>query len=74
MNPEPTFEEAMGRLEAVVAGLERGDLTLDKAMEAYQEGVTLVQTCRDRLSQAELVVRRLTEDAQGNPVVMEIEA
>jgi exodeoxyribonuclease VII small subunit len=71
MSPEPTFEESMIRLEKVVADLERGDLTLDLAMGAYQEGVALVSTCRERLSQAELVVRRLTEDAAGNPVVEE---
>jgi len=71
MSTEPTFEESMIRLEKVVADLERGDLSLDLAMGAYQEGVALVGTCRERLSQAELVVRRLTQDAAGNPVVEE---
>jgi exodeoxyribonuclease VII small subunit len=71
MSVEPTFEESMDRLEKVVADLERGDLSLDLAMGAYQEGVALVNTCRERLSQAELVVRRLTQDAAGNPVVEE---
>ncbi len=71
MSPEPTFEDSMNRLERVVADLERGDLSLDLAMGAYQEGVALVETCRARLAQAELTVRRLTEDAAGNPVVEE---
>jgi exodeoxyribonuclease VII small subunit len=70
-SPEPTFEKAMQRLEEVVAVLEGGDLPLDQAMESYQEGVALVRTCRERLSSAELVVRRLTEDAAGNPAVEE---
>jgi len=61
----------MQRLEEVVAALEGGTFPLDQAMEAYQEGVALVRTCRERLSSAELVVRRLTEDAAGNPVVEE---
>jgi len=70
-SPELTFEESMQRLEEVVAALEGGTLPLDQAMESYQEGVALVRTCRERLSSAELVVRRLTEDAAGNPVVEE---
>lgn len=70
-SPELTFEESMQRLEEVVAALEGGTLPLDQAMESYQEGVALVHTCRERLSSAELVVRRLTEDAAGNPVVEE---
>lgn len=70
-SPELTFEESMQRLEEVVAALEGGSLPLDQAMESYQEGVALVRTCRERLSSAELVVRRLTEDAAGNPVVEE---
>lgn len=70
-SPELTFEESMQRLEEVVAALEGGSLPLDQAMESYQEGVALVRTCRERLSSAELVVRRLTEDAAENPVVEE---
>ena len=54
-----TFEEALQRLEALVATLEDGDATLDDAVASYEEGVTLAQHCLERLHTAEMRVQEL---------------
>ena len=38
-----TFEEAMQKLEASVASLESGKLTLDEALSVFEEGISLVK-------------------------------
>jgi exodeoxyribonuclease VII small subunit len=62
---ESTFEEALGQLETVVARLEGGDLPLEEALRAFEEGVRLARTCAARLEDAERRVRLLTRAADG---------
>ena len=47
-----TFEEAMGRLEAVVRALEAGELPLEEALSLYEEGVRLTRFCGAKLEEA----------------------
>jgi len=58
MNPEPelSFEEALGRLEALVEGLEGGDLPLAEALAKFEEGMTLKALCARKLQEAEAKV------------------
>lgn len=49
----PTFEEALGELEAVLAKLERSDCPLEEALELFQDGMKLVTLCRSKLAAAE---------------------
>lgn len=46
---EYTFEEAMKKLEGIVEKLEEGDVPLEKAINYYQEGMTLTKQCNDKL-------------------------
>ena len=62
---EPTFEEALGQLETVVARLEGGDLPLEEALRAFEEGVRLARMCAARLEDAEQRVRLLTRAPDG---------
>jgi exodeoxyribonuclease VII small subunit len=62
---EPTFEETLAKLEAVVAELERGDLPLEEALRAFEEGVRLARVCAARLEDAEQRVRLLTRAPDG---------
>lgn len=57
------FEEAMAKLENIVVSLEKGDVPLDKSLELFEEGVSLVKLCTEKLEAAEKKVRVLT----GNP-------
>lgn len=54
-----TFEEALGRLEALVETLEDDDAGLEEALAAYEKGVVLARHCLDRLDAAELRVQEL---------------
>jgi exodeoxyribonuclease VII small subunit len=57
--PEPTFEEALAELEGVVAALEAGDMPLERALELFEKGVGLSDSCRRRLEEAETKVEIL---------------
>lgn len=59
------FEAALKRLQTIVDKMERGDLPLEEAVEAYTEGVRLVQFCHQKLDEAENRVRMLLKDEQG---------
>ncbi|RLL48120.1 exodeoxyribonuclease VII small subunit [Oceanobacillus piezotolerans] len=47
---EITFEDAMKKLEEIVEKLEEGDVPLEKAINYYQEGMTLSKLCNDKLN------------------------
>jgi exodeoxyribonuclease VII small subunit len=57
---DPTFEDLSQQLEAVLARLERGDLALEDALSAYEQGVALVRQCNDLLDRAELRITELS--------------
>ena len=61
-----TFEHAMKRLEEIVEKLEAGSVSLDQAMELYEEGVTISKQCLEKLAHAELRLKKLSKDVQGN--------
>jgi len=56
----PSFEELSRQLEDVLALLERGDLPLEEALQAYERGVALVRECNDLLDRAELRISELS--------------
>jgi exodeoxyribonuclease VII small subunit len=55
------FEEALARLEEIVNQLESGHLSLDSALAAFEEGISLVKLCGRRLQQAEKRAQRLSK-------------
>jgi exodeoxyribonuclease VII small subunit len=61
-----TFEDAIRRLEEIVQRLEQGDVPLEQAMELYEEGIGLSRICAGKLKSAELALKRLSRDAEGN--------
>ena len=46
------FEEALQKLEAIVAKMEEGNLPLEEALEAFEEGVKLAKYCTGKLDDA----------------------
>ena len=62
---EPTFEEALSQLEVLVARLEGGELPLEEALRAFEEGVRLTRLCTERLEDAERRVHLLVRTADG---------
>jgi len=59
------FETALKELEGIVAQLESGDLTLERALELFERGVILSRECQKRLDEAERKVEVLTKGAGG---------
>uniref|UniRef100_A0A7C3YXS7 Exodeoxyribonuclease 7 small subunit n=1 Tax=Desulfobacca acetoxidans TaxID=60893 RepID=A0A7C3YXS7_9BACT len=63
--PEPSFEEALKRLEEVLDSLEHGDLNLEESVRAFEEGVGLVRFCHGKLDEVERRVEMLLKDEGG---------
>jgi exodeoxyribonuclease VII small subunit len=68
-----SFEEAFVRLEAAVAALQDGHMSLEHALQQYQEGMKLAQYCNELLQQAELSVQQLSVDSQGSLSVQSLD-
>jgi len=47
------FEESLQRLERIVADLEKGEVSLEKSLTLFEEGMELSGQCRKELEQAE---------------------
>lgn len=62
---EYDLEEAMKRLEEVLESLSHNSIKLDEALELYEEGVSLVKYCTQKLEAAERKISVLKADADG---------
>ena len=60
-----SYEEALQRLEAVVAGMEDGELSLEKLISHYEEGMRLRKVCVDKLAEAEVKIKALEATLEG---------
>lgn len=62
--PAAQFEQALEALEQLVQMMERGELSLDDSLAAYERGVALYRQCQSALDAAELRVRLLDNPAE----------
>lgn len=62
---EPKFEEALKRLEKIVAEMEGGELSLDESLKKYEEGVKLSRLCMKKLEEAEKKIEILQKGLDG---------
>jgi exodeoxyribonuclease VII small subunit len=60
-----TFEEAMTRLEHIVAQLEGGKQSLEDSLRMFEEGIALGKRCREFLERADMRIRALVEAPGG---------
>ncbi len=56
---EEPFEKLFSELQATVAKLEAGDLSLDESLALFQRGMELAKKCGEMLDQAELRIKEL---------------
>ena len=54
-----TFEEAMQELEKLVDSLDKGDISLDEAITAYDRGSQLKDYCQKKLHEAKMKVETI---------------
>ncbi len=60
-----TFEEDVGRLEAIVRDLERDELDLEGALRLFEEGIVRLRSASSALADAQGRVQELVETASG---------
>ena len=60
-----TFEAAMERLEEITRILESGAEGLDESLKLYEEGVSLIRLCTQKLETAEQSVKVLQMREDG---------
>ncbi len=63
--PPLKFEDALARLETIVAELEKGDLPLDDSLKIFEEGIKLSKTCLKMLDDAERKVQIMVQEKDG---------
>ena len=64
---ELSFEQALKRLDEIVKGLEKGDVSLNDSMAMFEEGTALIRQCSGMLDAAEQQVVRLKKGPDGAP-------
>jgi exodeoxyribonuclease VII small subunit len=56
------FEQSLTNLEQLVEQMESGELSLEKALETFEQGIQLTRNCQTMLSEAEQKVQLLIND------------
>ncbi len=74
-NPKetPSLEFAMQRISELVTAMEEGNLPLEKLIDSYEEGISLVKDCQEKLDAAEKRIQVITRNARGSVAVTEFE-
>jgi exodeoxyribonuclease VII small subunit len=57
----PSFEEALQKLEAIVEKLNDEEITLEKSVELYEEGLRLSKICSETLENAALKIEQIDQ-------------
>jgi exodeoxyribonuclease VII small subunit len=68
-----SFEKNLERLDAIVHQLEDADLPLERALQLYEEGMKLSETCHKQLEEAEGRVEIVMKKAGGKVVAAPLE-
>ncbi len=53
IDPKLPFEEALGRLEVLIQGMDSEKMPLDDLIKNYEDGITLYRICEKRLDDAQ---------------------
>jgi len=62
---ETTFEQAMDRLEEIVSTMESDRMPLDEMVTSYEEGMKLLQVCRQRIDSARHRIETISLNSDG---------
>ena len=54
-----SFEDAMKELEKLVDSLDKGDVSLDEAITAYDRGSQLKEYCEKKLNEAKMKIETI---------------
>ncbi len=56
------FEQSLKQLESLVVEMEKGELSLEDSLKAFETGIQLTRECQTRLTEAEQKVQLLLEE------------
>ncbi len=59
-----TFEEKLARIEEIVSILNEGNENLEKQIQIYEEGIKLINSCREFLQNAEKKIININSNTQ----------
>lgn len=59
-----TFEGGMAQLEALIARMEQGEMTLDESMHAYEDGMALYGQLSQMLEQGEARMAMIDKESR----------
>lgn len=62
----PSFEDALRELEAIVEKLNEDDISLEKSVELYEEGLRLSKICSETLENAALKIKQIDESSDSD--------
>ena len=62
MNKDLKYEQAIARLEEIVAALEKDSVPLEEALALFQEGTQLTAFCADKLKEAKQKITEVEKD------------
>lgn len=68
------FEKSLQQLNQLIEKMETGQLSLESSLAYFEEGITLIRTCQQTLTDAEQKIQILTKKAgKSTPTDFEIE-
>ncbi len=56
------YEEALERLQTIVADIERGETNVDELAESLKEAKSLIAFCKEKLQKVESDVKNILDD------------
>ena len=59
--PDPSFEQALAKLEDIIQQMESGKAPLESLVNHYQTGIKMLKLCREKLSSAEMKIKEVQE-------------
>ncbi len=60
------IDQDIKKLDELVKKMESGDLPLEQALEVFSEGIQLVKKCTQTIEKAELRVKEILQNEQGD--------
>ncbi len=66
---QESFEQSLKRLEEIVNQLEKGDVSLSKSLDLFEEGMTKAKNCNAFLYEAKDRIQVLLKNEEGEPTL-----
>ena len=73
-NKEIPFEALLERLESIVNQMEKGELSLENSLKAYEKGVGVIREAEQRLEKMEGKIEELMADGKKKPFAVDQES